>query len=146
MDEFIEQDFMVKDGIKISKEEFSKIAMDGGLIKVFKNSKYQVIKRVYEAKDGASGLAWLSIRRLDREPIHDWRDLQEIKNKLVGRECEGVELYPAMARLVDCSNQFHLWVFTDPKVRLPFGFKEGMVCDSEMAKKHGAKQRPLREG
>jgi hypothetical protein len=34
-------------------------------------------------------LAWLRIRRLGAT-LHDWRDMQEIKNLLCGREYEGV--------------------------------------------------------
>jgi hypothetical protein len=37
--------------------------------------------------------------------VHDWRDLQRIKNQLVGPECEAVELYPAESRKVDTANQ-----------------------------------------
>lgn len=69
----------------------------------------------------------LSIKRHDREPVVDWRDKQAIKNQLCGPECEGVEMFPAESRVIDTSNQFHLWVFKDPKVRLPFGFDEGKV-------------------
>jgi hypothetical protein len=37
----------------------------------------------------------LSAKRVDREPLQDWRVLQEIKNALVGEECEAIELFPA---------------------------------------------------
>jgi len=67
-------------------------------------------------------MAWLSIKRRDKKPLHDWRHLQWIKNDLVGPECEGVELYPKESRLIDESNQYHLWVLTDPEHRFPFGY------------------------
>ena len=70
----------------------------------------------------------LSIKRRDREPIHDWRHLQEIKNALVGEQCEAFELYPAEERLVDTANQYWLWCFADPTMRLPIGFTERSVC------------------
>jgi hypothetical protein len=85
----------------------------------------------------------MSIKRRDKEPIHDWRELQEIKNQLVGRDHEAVEIYPSEADLIDTSNQFHLWVFKDPKYRLPFGFHgERLVSTPEQASAIGAKQRP----
>src|SRR5581483_2563761 len=84
---------------------------------IFRNDDYQV-----NVRKPANGLLHLSIRRTDRQPIHDWRELQEIKNQLVGEECEAIELYPAESRLVDQANQFHLWAFTDPTYRVPIGF------------------------
>ena len=123
---------------------FSKMCYNGAKIEVFRNSTYQVIKRAYKtAKDIGVSLVWLSIKRIDKEPIHDWRELQEIKNELVGKSCEGVELYPAEDRVVDLANQYHLWVIDDPKYRFPFGFSEGLVSDSDVAESIGAKQRPL---
>jgi hypothetical protein len=88
---------------------------------VFDNGKYQVIVRAEQ-----EGWEWLSIKRKDREVIHDWRELQEIKNAICGEEREAVELYPAESRLVDSSNQFHLWVL--PKGEMfPFGYGKRLV-------------------
>jgi hypothetical protein len=72
----------------------------------------------------------LSIKRIDRDPIHDWRDLQEIKNALVGPENEAIEIYPAESRLVDSANQYHLWVFANPETRIPVGWNERYVTDT----------------
>lgn len=128
-------------------EEFSQLAYDGEPIEVYRNSKYQCFKRVYKSKeDGKINLVWLSVKRNDKEAIHDWRDLQEIKNQILGPQCEAVELYPAESRVVDGANQFHLWGVDDPNFRFPFGFKEGEGTGRhtpEEAKKYGAKQRPF---
>lgn len=88
------------------------------------------------------GLVWLSIRRQDREPVRDWRDFQQIKNQLLGVECEAVEVYPAESRLVDSANQYHLFGFTDPEARVPFGFPGRGVTDKPFP---NTKQRPLEE-
>jgi hypothetical protein len=102
------------------------------------NDKYQVAVR---KKDNS--LIHLSIKRLDRECVHDWRELQQIKSELVGPENEAVELYPAESRVVDTANQFHLWVASDPGYRFPFGFNAGrVVTDSPLAK---SKNRTLNE-
>lgn len=82
----------------------------------------------------------LSIKRHDREPCLDWRDKQQIKNQLVGPECEGVELYPAESRVVDTANQFHLWVHKDPNMRFPVGFDTGFKTDEPLGR---SKQRKL---
>lgn len=102
--------------------------------KVFINDKYQVVVHsVAESQQDGSfpALIHLSIRRLDREPIHDWRDLQEIKNQLVGPDHEAVELYPAESRRADSANQYHLWVLQDSSVQFPFGFTQRYVRGPE---------------
>ena len=105
------------------------------------NSVYQVQKRTITPQEGhGPNLIWLSIKRRDRRPIRDWRHFQRIKNELVGPECEGVELYPADSRLVDTSNQFHLYCVDDPTFRFPFGFQERLVMERPGGK---AKQRPF---
>lgn len=112
---------------------------------VFMNERYQVNVQRIPAPFGphTGDMVWLSIKRRDREPIHDWRDLQAIKNALIGEEHEGFEVYPAESRLVDTANQFHLWVFADPKVRLPVGFRTREVMGAPAAAAVGARQRPL---
>lgn len=86
----------------------------------------------------------LSIKRIDKEPIHDWRDMQEIKNQLVGKEHEAVEIYPKESRRVDMANQYHLWCFADERFEIPFGFQDGRkVDDHDPNDKSGIKQRPL---
>jgi len=105
--------------------------------KVYMNNRYQVVVRVSETPSGL--MAHLSIKRRDKLPIHDWRDLQRIKNELVGAEVEAMELYPAESQLVDTANQYHLWCF--PEAAFPFGFHEGrLVTESEQ---DGSRQRPF---
>lgn len=79
----------------------------------------------FGADAGKITMCWLSIRRNDREPVTDWRHKQWIKNQLVGSENEGCEMFPAESRLVDGSNQYHLWVFEQTAAFFPFGFNEG---------------------
>lgn len=108
---------------------------------IWQNNKYQVLRR-FVGEHPIMGKLWhLSIRRLDRQVIRDWRDLQRIKNEMVGPEAEGVELFPAESRLVDTSNQFHLWVFETFK--FPFGYKDRLVSDSGVD--IGSVQRPFKD-
>jgi len=111
---------------------------------LYLNDKYQVIKRQHTARDGQE-FVHLSIKRIDREPIHDWRDLQSIKNQIVGKENEAVEIYPAESRLVDTANQYHLWVDNDSKYRFPMGFYCRLTATPEDAKELGAVQRSFSE-
>lgn len=115
------------------------------------NNVFFVTKRVIPPTnpDGTRregcNLVWLSLHRNDRKPIRDWRHMQRIKNELVGPECEGVEMYPAESRLVDTSNEYHLWCFDDPTFRFPFGYEEREVMDHDDPEvvTCGAVQRPL---
>lgn len=72
----------------------------------------------------------LSIKRLDILPIHNWRHMQQIKNDISGDEREGVELYPAMSRIVDAANQYHLWVFRGYVNNI--GFNERLVNQNQI--------------
>jgi hypothetical protein len=90
----------------------------------------------------------LSIKRIDKEPIMDWRDLQAIKDQLCGAEAEAIQLFPAKSRVVDTSNQYHLWVFmkggSQRLPRVPVGWTASMVLDEAATGK--AKQRALSKG
>ena len=101
----------------------------------YENNEYKVVvkqdKLNAEGREGTIGeIVWLSICRLDREAIHNWRDLQTIKNMLVGENCFGYEVYPAEDQLVDTANQYHLWCLPNG-THLPFGFLEGRKVNYE---------------
>lgn len=81
----------------------------------WKNNLYTVLLRLIgQPLPNWPPMVHLSIRRNDRRPVTDWRDVQRIKNDLCGPECEGAQLFPAESRLVDTSNQFHLYVLATP--------------------------------
>lgn len=104
----------------------------------YENSRYQVVARRHSY--GPYGpYVHLTIRSVDGTARHDWRDLQRIKNELVGEEAEAVELYPAESRVVDTANHYHLWVF--PEHRFPFGMQQGELSDGAP----GISQRPRGE-
>jgi hypothetical protein len=106
---------------------------------LYLNDVYQVAVRAN------AGVTHLSIKRLDKEPVHDWRDLQDIKNELCGKESNAVEVYPAESRLVDSANQYHLWVANNEKVNEVLGmigFQQRFVTSKQGG---GTKQRPRHE-
>jgi hypothetical protein len=107
----------------------------------FYNSRYQVT--VYEGRmpPPYGRIVHLSFKTHDRQARHDWRDMQRIKNELVGEEFDAVEVYPAESKLVDLCNQYHLTVFLDWK--LPFGFQTRCVADGKEGK---GRQRPWADG
>lgn len=125
------------------------------------NDTYEVLVRYMpvdvdgqEVDLGREGVVQLSIKRYDREPIRDWRHLQQIKNEVMGPEREAVEIFPRESRLVDTSNQYHLWVGPEG-MDFPMGFPEGKVATDDQAKEfnrartqglHKGKQRPWEAG
>lgn len=113
---------------------------------VFLNNIYQVTKEEMESPESWPTLVHLSIKRIDRRPIHDWRHLQRIKNELLDPECEAVELYPAESRRVDTSNQYHLFALKQPGRKFPFGFPDRAVTTEQDCVGTGAKQRPFEKG
>lgn len=107
------------------REEFAEAADN-----IWMNDLYQVIIKAV-AFAGQPG--WhLSIKRLDKKPITDWRHRQWIKNQLLGPEVEAVELYPAESRLVDTANQYHLWAYQEPGYKFPFGFPAGFKMEGSL--------------
>jgi hypothetical protein len=88
---------------------------------VWVNNLYQVNVEHGHGND----FAHVIIRRLDRQPVHNWQHFQQIKNELIGPECEAVELYPAESHLVDAKDHYHLWTFTSPQRSFGIGFRHG---------------------
>lgn len=118
------------------------------LQEVWLNSDYVVLMHrnedvpSYMNRGKFPNMVWLSLRRQDREPIYDWRDMQAIKNQLIGPECEMVQLFPAESRLVDSANQYHFFGCTSPAFRFPFGFPNREVTNIDFV---NTCQRPFEE-
>jgi hypothetical protein len=98
------------------------------------NSRYQVnVDRDPPHGFGPdTPIVHLSIKRLDKIAIHDWRDLQRLKNELLGPEIEAIEIYPAESRLVDTSNQYHLWAFPAGRT-VPIGWTDRAIVSEAHA-------------
>ena len=107
--------------------------------KVYLNSRYQVAVREDE-NEQFGPLVHLSIKSLQNDHRRDWRDFQRIKNELVGPEYEAIEIYPADSRLVDNSNQWHIWVFKTSGLIIPIGFQERLVSENASG---SSSQRPF---
>lgn len=108
---------------------------------VFANDVYQII-----ARRSSEEWAVLSIRRHDRQPVTDWRDVQWIKNQIIGPEIEAVQLFPAESRLVDTSNQYWVYANLTDGYRFPFGFDERTVTENVSIQLYGhgkSVQRPF---
>ncbi len=113
-------------GLKRSIESEKELQGLTDFSEIWMNDIYMVyVKKDFALVEESFPTTWLSIKRHDKEPCNDWRHFQFIKNQLVGEECEAVQLYPAESRLVDGSNQYHLWCVPSPNFRFPLGFNDG---------------------
>lgn len=106
---------------------------------VWLNNLYVVL---VERRPEDGSVCELSIRRKDREPSHDWRHFQRIKNEIAGAEVEALELYPAMSRLMDTANQYYLWC-QPPGEKIYAGYEHGSVKDTDDVAHIGAVQRKV---
>ena len=91
------------------------------MVQIYENDLYHVDVNY------APPYAHLAIRRHDGRPCKDWPHFQQIKNEIIGRENEAMELFPAESRLVDSADEYHLWVHTDSSFRFPVGFGNRFV-------------------
>jgi hypothetical protein len=113
---------------------------------VFKNDEYLVsIQKDVSHGFGGWKIWQLTINRIDGTAVHDWRDLQAIKNAVVGPDYEAIELFPAEPRLVDTTNSFHLFVVVQNETgqvpTIPIGWTKRRVGTAEMARNRGCMQR-----
>lgn len=117
-----------------------------GKAEYFLSPMFQIAKRMLS--DEMHGFpippTYLSIKRLDREPIADWRAMQKIKNAICGKEWEGIEIYPAESRLVDTANQYHMFCF--PESIPIYVFTQREVLTSQQAENRNENIRRLPDG
>lgn len=125
---------------EMSSKDIKKILKEERKFPVWVNNTYQASLRK-SSSNAMEAVDHLSIKRIDKEPTRDWRDLQNIKNDICGEEREAVEMFPAESRRVDSANQYHLWVFKKG-IRIPFGFEQRAV-DFNEDRDDGTKQRGI---
>lgn len=82
---------------------------DGQPIELWTSDHYECTVRIFPL--GRFTLRHLSINRVDRRPIRNWRHLQQIKNEVCGELWTGAEYFPPEDRLIDSANQYHLFCF-----------------------------------
>jgi hypothetical protein len=86
----------------VSYTSSEQLCLPGKLSAVWQCRKYLV--RVTQFLDGT---VLLSIE--DAACRHSWRDMQRIKNDLLGEQWAAVEVYPPQSLVVDDANIYHLW-------------------------------------
>ena len=135
LDEFVEKtmpEYLCSEDEAVA--EYNKYLHEG--FDVFENDQYRVM--VFPIDD--MGMIRLSIESKDGSTKHDWRELQDIKNTIIGVDYEAVELYPSEYRKRDIGNVYHLFVLGIEGRRFPFGAQGRRVSNSPPS---GYTQRPL---
>jgi len=91
---------------------------------VYVNDLYSVFVRVMDGD-----MLHVSFHRHDRAAVRDWRHFQAIKNEVAGPERTAVEVFPPESKLIDTSNEYHLWVLPPDAIGFGLG-SERLVMDS----------------
>lgn len=87
------------------------------MTRAYSNNRYTVLIDDCATLMGLT-LIQVMVQRHDDKPIPGhWRELQNIKNELFGREAKAIEFYPPESELIDTANIYWLWVLP-PEARL----------------------------
>lgn len=80
------------------------------LDRAWSNGRYAVMSR--ELSTNLGRITHAFIRNAAGRDI-SWKDKQEIKNKIFGKEALAIEVFPPESQLVDEVNAYHLWILHD---------------------------------
>ena len=106
-------------------------------VAVYRNEDADSLVHVPELKGRCT---WLSIKRRDKRPVNNWQDMQTIKNRLVGVDCDAIQMFPAESRMVNTANQYHLIVLP-PDAIVPFGWgRRHIDTEQRIGKPNGSAQ------
>lgn len=95
---------------EISYSEIQRLSVKNKPFKAWKNNHHVV--QLYPRNKYILGVMmdkWM-IRRNDAEPIRDWYEIYNIKNKVIGENTEAIQVFPKKDELVDVANMY--WLFT----------------------------------
>lgn len=93
----------------------SPVAAPEWMTRCYRNNRYTVMINDNAERSGLLAIKAM-VRQHDGLPIKNhWREMQNIKNAIFGREAEAVEFYPKESELVDVANVYWLWVFVEGK-------------------------------
>jgi len=101
--------------MKFIRKEVDCLDSNGDQV-IFQNNLYIAVVR-----RKSDGMIHISFRNMENSTEIPWKHKQQIKNDICGSEREAIELFPAMSRIVDTANQYHLWVYPEGYI-IPTGF------------------------
>lgn len=84
------------------------------MTRAYSNNRYVVMIDDNAKMSGEITAIKVMVQRHDDIPIpNHWREMQNIKNELFGREATAIEYYPPEQELSDVANIYWLFVFPD---------------------------------
>ena len=90
------------------------------MTKAYKNNRYTVTIEENVRMTGDILATRNMVQRHDDKPIpNHWREMQDIKNEIYGKETVAIEYYPAEKNLIDDHNIYWFWVFPDYSIPTP---------------------------
>lgn len=122
---------------------------------VWGNDRYTVT--VHYLDDNRDDFVEVGIHNHKRTIHVPWRHVQQIKNELFGADREAVQLFPAEDRLVDCANEYWIYIYptgtapmrplkykTPAQTETKLGMDSGRIVSYDMASaiSAGARQAP----
>jgi len=119
---------------KLSPGPLTRLAINGmpfrppGMTRAYRNNRYTVM--VYDDTLLTGGIKAIKamIQRHDAHIIgNHWKELQNIKNEIFGKEVTAIEYYPAEENLIDDHNVYWLWIL--PVELLPIYEPKGKEKD-----------------
>lgn len=90
------------------------------MTKAYRNNRYTVTIEENVRMTGGITAIRNMVQRHDDKPIpNHWREMQNIKNEIYGKDTVAIEYYPAEIELMDDHNIYWFWVFPDWSVPVP---------------------------
>lgn len=102
----------------ITDEERAQYPAVRDIDRAYYNDFYSV--QVYKVPTDLGQVLHLIVRGQINNQEPGWRDMQRIKDELIGTEYEAVQVYPKQADIVDQADVYDLWVLPIDR-SLPFG-------------------------
>lgn len=94
------------------------VCVPAGVTRAYQNNRYLV--QVHDNRMTSHGPAILAhIMRLDGQPVHNWPELQRVKNEVFGNHATAIEYYPPAREVIDVCNIYWLWIYPDGVIPKP---------------------------
>jgi len=102
---------------KFEQIDLSKHTHPFWMTRAFRNNRYTVMIQDDHPTSKGTAIRCMIQNHFDKPINGHWREIQDIKNEIFGKESEAVEFYPKESELVDDHNIYWIWIF--PENHLP---------------------------
>jgi len=89
------------------------------MTRAFKNNRYVVMVNDNAITSHGKAIRVMVQKHTDLPIINHWREMQNIKNEIFGKECVSVEYYPSESELMDDHNIYWMWIYPSGVLPIP---------------------------